>query len=71
MVRVADFTKSYPLLDDQAESRLTPESRQQPYQRLGNALMGQLMNFVLVPGDDFPRRIPRRIWLVLALQQHQ
>src|SRR6266487_160050 len=71
MVKRRDLTKPTPTLDDRRERRLTPESSQQPVQRLGNPLVRQLMDLFLVPGDDLTGCIPRRVRPVLAFQQHQ
>lgn len=59
---------TYTLLDDPFYARLTPVGRQQPLEGLADLLVGELVNLVLIPGDDLPRRIPGRIRPVLALQ---
>src|SRR3954471_22493407 len=68
---VSTATACTPLWTTGSVPALPPVVRQQLLEKLGDPLVGELMDLGLVPGDDFARRIPRCVGSVLALQQNQ
>src|ERR1700674_188230 len=58
-------------LDDLGRRWLTPELRQQLPEGLGDPLVRQLLDLVLIPGEDLTGRVVRRVRSMLPFEQNQ